>query len=273
MDLFVIPLSLLFFLIVIGLCAGIVTGVMGGSGVSVVVPMLVLFAGFPVHLAIGTSLFVDVAASLVTSLTYYQHRNLDLSRGLWMALAAVIGAQLGGAFAASAPEGGLSWIFGVFLVLNGAYVLKTGMKQLSKRMPSEPSEKPPRHPDPAPRMRGATAISILLGLGIGTISGFIGASGGLMFLLVLLLVFGYEVHSAIGTSTLIMAITATSGASSYFIHGNLDIAVALVISAGALISSRIGAMASNKLGEITLKRIVALILIALGVIMLINTVA
>ncbi|WXG44498.1 MAG: sulfite exporter TauE/SafE family protein [Promethearchaeati archaeon SRVP18_Atabeyarchaeia-1] len=271
MDLLLIPLSLLLVLVAVGLCAGLITGVMGSSGVFVVVPMLTLFLGFPVHLAIGTSLFVDVVASLVTSITYYQHGRLDMSRGVWMAGAAVIGALLGSSFAASTAEVGLNWIFGVFLILNGLYILRTGMKQITDRMSSIANRRLLGGEDPSARRKKAIGVSVLLGLGIGMISGFVGAGGGIMFLLVLLLVLGYELHAAIGTSTLIMASTAASGSFGYYLHGNLDLAVALIISIGTLISSRIGAAAANKLGENTLGRIIALILVMLGAVMLLDS--
>jgi hypothetical protein len=119
--------------------------------------------------------------------------------------------------------------------------------------------------------RRAIAISVLLGFGIGIISGFVGAGGGVMFLLVMLLVLGYEPHTAIGTSTLIMAITATSGATSYYLHGNLDIVAALIISVGTLLSSRAGAVGANKLGQDALGRVIALIFIVLGIIVLLNS--
>jgi uncharacterized membrane protein YfcA len=245
---------------------------MGGSGVVVVVPILMLFIGFPVYLAIGTSLFVDVVASLVASFTYHQHGNVDLSRGLWMALAAVIGAQFGSLLALSTSESGLSWIFAAFLVLNGAYILKSGMKQITERMSAFAKRRLSVSSNQSATKKRAIALSVLLGLGIGIISGFVGAGGGIMFLLVLLLVLGYELHVAIGTSTLIMAITATSGAFSYYLHGNLDIVVALIISAGTLLSSRAGAVAANKLGEDSLGRVIAVILIVLGVVLLLNTI-
>jgi uncharacterized membrane protein YfcA len=252
-------------LVAIGLCAGTITGIMGGSGVSVVVPALMFFAGFPVHLAIGTSLFVDVMASLVASYTYHQNKNLDMSRGVGMAIAAVVGAQLGSLFAASTPGFGLTWAFGVFLIINGAYILKKGVHRIRSSRPSDGDK------DMA-RRRGAIVASVLLGFGIGIASGFVGAGGGNLFLLVLLFVLGYELHVAIGTSTLIMAITAASGAAGYYFRGNLELVAALIISVGALISVRLSAVAANRLGEEALGRIIAVIFIALGVMMLLSVI-
>ena len=149
--------------------------------------------------------------------------------------------------------------------------MKSGMKQITERMSAFARRRLNASSDQSATKKRAVALSVLLGLGIGTISGFVGAGGGIMFLLVLLLVLGYELHIAIGTSTLIMAITATSGAASYYLHGNLDIVAALIISAGTLLSSRAGAIAANKLGEDSLGRVIAIILIVLGIVLLLNS--
>jgi hypothetical protein len=266
------PLSTLIMLIAIGLCAGLITGVIGGSGVSVVVPILTVFMGFPIIVAIGTSLFVDIVASLVASFTYHQHGNVDLSRGLGMALAAVIGAQFGSLIAFSTSQSGLGLFFAAFLIINGSYILKTGMKQITERASGFAKRRLYAGEDQSAKKRRAISISVLFGFGIGIISGFVGAGGGVMFLLVMLLVLGYEPHIAIGTSTLIMAITATSGATSYYLHGNLDVVAALIISAGTLLSSRAGAVGANKLGQDALGRVIALIFIVLGIIVLLNSI-
>jgi len=271
-DLLTVPLSTLILLIVIGLCAGLITGVMGGSGVSVVVPILIVFMGFSVLQAIGTSLFVDIVASVVASFTYHQHGNVDLSHGLWMALAAVIGAQFGSFFAHSTPASGLAFFFAAFLIINGAYIMKAGMRSITERASGFARRRLYAGLDQSTMKKRAGALSVLFGLGIGIISGFVGAGGGLLFLLVLLLVLGYEPHIAIGTSTLIMAITATSAATSYYLLGNLDIVAALIISAGTILTSRIGAVAANKLGQDILGRVIALILIVLGIVVLLNPV-
>jgi hypothetical protein len=73
-------------ILLIGAGAGVFTGIMGGSGVVVVVPMLTLFLSFPVHTAIGTSLLINIVAALVTSFIYYRHQNLYIKPALWIAL-------------------------------------------------------------------------------------------------------------------------------------------------------------------------------------------
>ena len=61
--------------------------------------------------------------------------------------------------------------------------------------------------------------SIICGILIGFICGFIGAGGGMMMLLILTSVLGYELKTAVGTSVFIMTFTALTGAVSHFAIG------------------------------------------------------
>ena len=75
--------------------------------------------------------------------------------------------------------------------------------------------------------------SVVSGVCIGFICGFVGAGGGMMLLLVLTSVLGYELKTAVGTSVFIMTFTALTGAISHFYIGgapDIPILIACVIS-------------------------------------------
>ena len=133
MDLLTNPILFLIILIIIGLIAGFVVGIMGGSGVIVVVPLLILL-GYDVHESVGMSLFVDVIASLVAAYVYWKYKHLDLSRAIWMAIAAIIGAQIGSLVAVNTEGFGISWGFGVYLIITGSLLLKTGVQSITEKV-------------------------------------------------------------------------------------------------------------------------------------------
>ena len=68
--------------VLIGLHSGAATGLMGASDVLIVVPALTMALDLPVHVAIGTSLAVDVIASVVVTYTYYRNKNVDSKSGI-----------------------------------------------------------------------------------------------------------------------------------------------------------------------------------------------
>ena len=108
--------------------------------------------------------------------------------------------------------------------------------------------------------------SIICGGLIGFICGFIGAGGGMMMLLVLTTVLGYELKTAVGTSVFVMAFTAFTGAASHFaIGGKPDVLCLAVCVFSTLLWARVAALIANKSKSETLNRVVGVVLIVIGV--------
>ena len=107
---------------------------------------------------------------------------------------------------------------------------------------------------------------------IGFICGFVGAGGGMMMLLILTSVLGYELKTAVGTSGFIMTFTALTGAISHFTIGGVPNPLVFVLCVVfTLIWARIAAVFANKASAKTLNRVTGIILVVLGIaVMLFN---
>ena len=111
--------------------------------------------------------------------------------------------------------------------------------------------------------------SVICGMLIGFICGFIGAGGGMMMLLILTSVLGYELKTAVGTSVFIMTFTAFTGAVSHFAIGGMpDLTVFVLCIVFTLIWARIAAVFANKATPKTLNRVTGVILVILGIVVL-----
>lgn len=111
--------------------------------------------------------------------------------------------------------------------------------------------------------------SVLCGIFIGFICGFVGAGGGMMMLLILTSVLGYELKTAVGTSVFIMTFTAFTGAVSHFAIGGMpDLTVFVLCIVFTLIWARIAAVFANKATPKTLNRVTGVILVILGIVVL-----
>ena len=111
--------------------------------------------------------------------------------------------------------------------------------------------------------------SIICGIIIGFICGFVGAGGGMMMLLILTSVMGYELKTAVGTSVFIMTFTALTGAISHFkIGGTPNILTWVLCIVFTLIWARIAAVFANKAKPKTLNRATGIILVVLGVVIM-----
>ena len=251
-------------ILAIGSGAGVMVGIMGGSGVMVVVPMLTLLLSFPVHTAIGTSLLIDVIATIVTATIYHRHQNVYIRPGLWIALGSVGGALAGSRVADMIPAVGMTGLFALMLIPTGVYLWLKGLGRPGLAAAGGEIDSP-RLPVQTRRQQ-FTALG--LGVFVGMMCGLFGAGGGGMILLILIFVLRYPVHLAVGTSSFIMMITAASGTAGYIIHSNIDIQAALIASVPTVLAAGIGAGIANRVSERTLGRIIGVVLAALGVAMI-----
>ena len=107
--------------------------------------------------------------------------------------------------------------------------------------------------------------SVFCGIMIGFICGFIGAGGGMMMLLILTSVLGYELKTAVGTSLFIMTFTAFTGAASHIAIGGFPDLWCLVFCVlSTLLWARIAARFANKASAATLNRATGIVLVILG---------
>ena len=114
--------------------------------------------------------------------------------------------------------------------------------------------------------------SVISGIVVGFICGFVGAGGGMMMLLILTSVLGYELKTAVGTSVFMMTFSAFTGAASHFlISGMPDVLPLVVCILSTLLWARIAAKFANKASPATLNRATGVVLTILGAaILLVN---
>lgn len=240
-----------------GMGAGLGTGFAGMSAAAVISPMLITFLGLPAYEAVGIALASDVLASAVSAYTYGKNKNLDIRNGLIM-MAAVLLFTLFGSWIASMIPNATMGSFSVFMTffLGIKFIVKPVMTTKESMTAVEP--------------RKRFLQSVICGTLIGFICGFVGAGGGMMMLLVLTSVLGYELKTAVGTSVFIMTFTALTGAVSHFAIGGMPDLTALLFCVGStLLWARIAAKFANKASAVTLNRAAGVVLAVLGVAILV----
>lgn len=238
-------LSFLTFLI--GLLAGNITGIIGASGVMIVVPVFIIL-GYSPAASIGASLFIDTIASLIVAWTYYQNKNLIVKDGIWIAVGSILGAQAGSYLSVLVPTASLNNSFSIFLLISAVLLWVNGKKGFTSRKPAIIKNGKIKSTVDFIRRR-PRIFGIVLGLLVGIISGIFGAGGGIMILFILIFVMGFSLHEGIGTSTLIMAFTAASGTVGHHATGDLPIKIAIFGTLGTIIGSRISAKYANRVNE------------------------
>ena len=233
--------------------AGLGTGFAGMSAAAVISPMLITFLGIDPYMAVGIALASDVLASAVSAVTYKKNKNLDVKNGLIM-MAAVLVFTVVGSFVSSIVPSTTMGNFSVFMTL------LLGIKFIVKPVMTT------REQMEAVSKRRRIVGSILAGSLVGFICGFVGAGGGMMMLLILTSVLGYELKTAVGTSVFIMTFTALTGSVSHFAIGGLpDMLPFVLCIVSTLIFARIAAKIANKASPRSLNIATGVILVVLGV--------
>ena len=239
-----------------GAGAGLGTGFAGMSAAAVISPMLITFLGVDAYEAVGIALASDVLASAVSAYTYGRKKNLDIKNGVVMLVAVLVLTTVGSfvsSFVSNTTMGSFSMVMTFFLGIK--FIVKPVMT--TKETMGAVS----------PKKRFWQAL--ISGSLIGFICGFIGAGGGMMMLLVLTSLLGYELKTAVGTSVFIMAFTALTGAVSHFAIGGMPDWMTLIFCVlFTLIWARIAAVIANKAKPKTLNRVTGIILATLGAVIL-----
>jgi uncharacterized membrane protein YfcA len=198
--------------------------------------------------------------------TYYQHKNLSLKGGVWIAASSVLGAQAGSWLSPMIPDLGLSGAFSLFLLASAVLLWLKGRP--GKTAAEKKEKKRPTLRLVSAMRSHANVSGLVLGLLVGLVSGILGAGGGIMILLILVFIMGFSMHEGIGTSTLIMAFTAASGAIGHAFSGNLPLDLAIAGSVGTVLGGRLAARYANRVNEKTLSKVAAAVFAVLGVVML-----
>lgn len=239
-----------------GMGAGLGTGFAGMSAAAVITPMLVTFLGLEPYAAVGIALSSDVLASAVSAYTYNKSKNLDVKNGLVMMTSVLIFTVVGSYVSSLVPSATMgsfsvfmTFLLGVKFIVKPVMTTKEAMQAVSRKK--------------------RIIQSIVCGMAIGFICGFVGAGGGMMMLLILTSVLGYELKTAVGTSVFIMTFTALTGALSHFsIGGSPDWLILALCVVFTLIWARIAAVFANKAAPKTLNRATGIVLVVLGIVIM-----
>ena len=239
-----------------GIGAGLGTGFAGMSAAAVISPMLITFLHMDAYSAVGIALASDVLASAISAYTYGRNKNLDVKNGVTM-MVSVLAFTVVGSWVSSHVPGNTMGSFSTFmtLLLGVKFIVKPVMT--TKESMGQVSA-------------GKRAVqSVVCGMVIGFICGFVGAGGGMMMLLILTSVMGYELKTAVGTSVLIMTFTALTGAVSHFaIGGAPDVWCLVFCVLSTLLWARIAARFANRAKPETLNRATGVVLVILGAVIL-----
>jgi uncharacterized protein len=238
-----------------GLAVGVLVGMTGMGGGSLMTPMLILLFGFDPKTAVGTDI---VHGAIFKSFGAARHRqlgNVDTRLALWMLAGSgpmsLVGVQLASSFSDSA-ESTMGKIVGVSLIAGG---LGFFAKTFIRRSPVEGEF--------VITLR-VKVIAILIGATFGFIVGLTSVGSGTFFGLALLLLFPLTATRMVGTDLFHAALLLWIAGAGYMIHGNVDLHAIRWLLLGSIPGVLIGSNLSVKVPEHALRIGFAFVLVLSG---------
>lgn len=223
------------FIIALFLVVGLSLGLLGGGGSILTVPLLVYGLHMGAKPAIAMSLVVVGATSAVALARHARRGNVAWREGLIFGLAGSAGAYAGGRAAAWIPGHALLLILAAVMIASGAAML---------RRRSYPME---AH-GAVPCVGGSMLLRILLpGLGMGVITGLVGAGGGFLIVPMLVLLGRLPMHTAVGTSLLVITLNTLAGLAGHAGHLDLDLALTAAVTGSAILGTFAGTWLAHQI--------------------------
>ncbi|RJF44723.1 sulfite exporter TauE/SafE family protein [Actinomyces sp. 2119] len=213
-------------MVLVGLAAGLLSGLFGVGGGVLLVPALVAVLGLDHRRAAATSLVAILPTSVVGALTYGLRGQVSLVAAVILLAGTLVGAQVGAWLLHRLPARVLPWTFASFVVLV---------------LVSQQVVPPVRHADLTLDPVRVVAL-VVVGLAAGVLSGLVGVGGGVVVVPGLEAVVGLGDLLARGTSLAVMVPTAVSGAVAHLRRGHADLATAVVTGLASSAASPVGAL-------------------------------
>lgn len=252
-------------LVAFGLGVGILVGMTGIGGGSLMTPLLILVFGVKPVTAIGTDLAYGAVTKTVGGWRHWRKRTVDLPVSTWMAVGSVPAAVLGVVALKALERGDRASFDDAVLIAVGAALLLCGVAMLARRLliGSVDYEHEQGVLTPAKR-----TIAIVFGVAIGFVLGVTSAGSGSLITVALILVFRLTPRRVVGTDVFHAAILLWAAALAHLVAGDIDFALAGTILLGSLPGVWIGSELATRVAVGPLRMSLGLLLIGAGLALL-----
>lgn len=236
--------------------AGLGTGFAGMSAAAIIGPFLSTFLDIPIYEAVGIGLTSDVIASGISAYNYKKSGNLDVKNSFPLLVTVLVMTVIGSFVASVVHERAMDGAAQISMIIIGLKFLIKPVMTPKEKLEGQSNKQ-------------RIIKSVIGGIFIGFVCGFIGAGGGMMMLFVLTSFLSYPLHMAVGTSVFIMAFTALTGGISHFAIGGFpDVWCLVLCMVFTFIWAQIASKLANKAKDSTLNRAVGIILIVSSIVVL-----
>lgn len=246
--------------ILLGIAAGILSGLFGIGGGIVMVPSLIVIFGMDILDANATSLAAMLLpVGILGVWAYYKAGMINIKDSLWISLGLFAGSFAGGEFAINISESLLAKLYALILLY-----IAVSYFDIPSYFKKNKDEKPKVHSD----QNKPFWAFLLVGVAAGVFAGLFGKGGGIVIVPLLISIFHYD--AKVATATSLAALQLPVGLPSVIIYannGHLNIGNAAFIALGMLAGAFLGSKLGVKLPSSLFKKVYAVFLISVAVFM------
>ena len=237
-----------FLLAAVGFLAGLLGGLIGTGGCSVMLPIIHFWMGNPASIAVGTTLFAVIFTAISGGYGHLVRRNLDVRAVTWLGGFGILGVLLGSwlfTFLAGQSKI-LGLILGLIFLWPALRMVYTGISQ--RKIPQREGTTVP----------GPTWGWAAFGFVVGVATGVAGLGGGYALVPGLIYLFGAPVYITMGSSLATMIPLAVVGGGIKLIQGFVAVGAGLLLALGTIIGAQVGSAVIKRFRPSTLKLIFGL---------------
>ncbi len=235
-------------LVIVGFAAGVLGGLIGTGGCSVMLPVIHFWMNYPAPIAVGTTLFAVIFTAISGGYGHLVRRNLDVKAVLWLGGVGILGVILGSwLFTLLATHTKLlGLILGLIFLWPAIRMVWEGVTQ--RKMPQREGNTVP----------GPTWGWAIFGFVVGVATGVAGLGGGYALVPGLIYLFGAPVYITMGSSLATMIPLAVVGGGIKLVQGFVDVGAGLLLALGTIVGAQVGSAIIKRFKPATLKLIFGL---------------
>jgi uncharacterized protein len=261
------------------LAAGLLGALTGLGGGVVIVPVLTLLFHVDIRYAIGASLVSVIATSSGAAAAYVREGYSNVRIGMFLEIATTLGAVLGAWLTTRVPTNAIGFIFALVLLYSALASWRKKESRTAELRPNKLAERLrlcgsfPSAEGKQPYIAQRVPTGFGLMFGAGTLSGLLGIGSGAVKVVAMDQAMGLPFKVSTTTSNFMIGVTAAASAGIYLSRGYIAPELAMPVMLGVLAGSLIGAKILVHARVNTLRLLFALVIVALGVEMLLNSIA
>lgn len=235
--------------------AGAFGALVGVGGGLIIVPLLTIAFGVPVHTAAGVSLLGVIAVSTTASSAYLRRGLADRRIGLTLLVATALGGISGGYIAGLLDARALSALFGIVLVGVAIQMIRSRRRPVDEvvgdpgRLEIDSSYVEPTTSAVVAYRARHVWLGWLVSLFAGALSGLLGIGGGAVNVSTMNVLMRVPIRVATTTSSYMIGVTAAASAVLYVSRGDVDLGLAAPVVMGVVIGSRVGVLFQHRIPQ------------------------